>query len=92
MSIDGLQMSIKRPTSGGQMHDQEAAVQWTFYFEKSSLFYLSPLMARIRCSTYYIVILHTAALNTDPDSCPLEVKPHPMKTIYTAMCTSRRHN
>ena len=27
-------------------------------------------------------ILHTAALNTDPDSCPPEVKSHPMKTIY----------
>ena len=24
-------------------------------------------------------------LNTDPDSCPLEVKPHPMKTIYMHM-------
>ena len=27
VSIDGLQMSIKRPTSGGQARDQEAAVQ-----------------------------------------------------------------
>ena len=29
--------------------------------------------------------LHTAALNTDPNSCPLEAKPLPMKTIYTAV-------
>ena len=26
--------------------------------------------------------LHTDALNTDPESCPPEVKPRPMKTIY----------
>ena len=26
-SIDGFQTSIKHPTSGGQAHDQEAAVQ-----------------------------------------------------------------
>ena len=30
-------------------------------------------------------ILHTAALNTDPDSCPPEAKPCPMKTIYTKL-------
>ena len=27
--------------------------------------------------------MHTDALNTDPESCPPEVKPRPMKTIYT---------
>ena len=27
-------------------------------------------------------ILHTAALSTNPDSCPLEVKPRPIKAIY----------
>ena len=26
--------------------------------------------------------MHTDALNTDPDSCPPEVKPRPMKAIY----------
>ena len=30
-------------------------------------------------------ITHTDALNTDPDSWPPEVKPHPMKTIYRAL-------
>ena len=30
-------------------------------------------------------ILHIAVLNTDPDSCPPEVKPHPIKTTYTTI-------
>ena len=36
-------------------------------------------------STYPLLacILHTAALNTDPDSCPSKVKPRPTKIIYT---------
>ena len=50
--IDGFQMSIKRPTSGGQTRDQEAAVRRTFHLERSSFFYLSVLMVRTRCSTY----------------------------------------
>ena len=50
--IDGFQMSIKRPTSGGQTRDQEAAVPRTFHLERSSFFYLSVLMVRTRCSTY----------------------------------------
>ena len=29
-------------------------------------------------------MLYTAALNTDPNSCPPEVKPRPMKTIYSS--------
>ena len=32
------QMSIKRPTSGGQTCVQEAAVQWTFHLQRSSFF------------------------------------------------------
>ena len=42
-------------------------------------------------STYPLLacILHTAALNTDPDSSPPEVKPRPMKTIYKGQkCSS----
>ena len=39
-TIDGLQMSVKRLTSGGQTCDQEAAVQWIFHLERSSFFYL----------------------------------------------------
>ena len=31
--------------------------------------------------------MHTDALNTDPDPCPPEVKPRPMKTIYKIVCT-----
>ena len=51
-AIDGFQMSIKRPTSGGQTHDQEAAVQRTFHLERNSFFYLSVLMVRTQCSAY----------------------------------------
>ena len=47
--IDGFQMSIKRPISGGQMRNQEAAIQWTLHLERSSFFYLS---VRTWCSTY----------------------------------------
>ena len=37
-------------------------------------------------------ILHTTVLNTDPNSCPPEVKPRPMKTIHrpTNTCTSHQ--
>ena len=37
---------IKRPTSGGQMHNQEASVQQTFHLERNSFFYLLVLMVR----------------------------------------------
>ena len=40
VAIDGFQMSIKRPTSGGQACAQEAAVQQIFHLERSSFFYL----------------------------------------------------
>ena len=77
--IDASQMPIKCPTSGGQARNQEAAVQRTFHlersldissvsyiYERSSFFYLLALMVRTQRSTYYC-ILHTTALNTDPD-------------------------
>ena len=51
-AIDGFQTSIKRPTSGGQARDQEAAVQRTSHLERSSFFYLSTLMARTPRSVY----------------------------------------
>ena len=34
--------------------------------------------------------LHSDALKTDPDSCPPEVKPRPMKTIY--IMTAKVHD
>ena len=46
LPIDVFQMSIKHPTSGGQTHNQEAAVQWTFHLERSSFSYVSVLMVR----------------------------------------------
>ena len=33
--------------------------------------------------------MHTDALNTDPDSCPPEVKPRPMKTIYIYIAATK---
>ena len=47
--IDDLQMSIKRPTSGGQTHNQEAAVQRTIDIQRSSFFYLSALDVALLC-------------------------------------------
>ena len=49
--MDGFQMSIERPTSGGQAHAQEATVQQIFHLERSS-FYLSALMVRTQRSAY----------------------------------------
>ena len=49
------------------MHNQEAAVPWSFHLESKDLVYSASC-------------LYTAALNTNPDFCPPEVKPHPIKT------------
>ena len=38
--------ALKRPTSGGQARDQEAAVQWTSHLERSSFLFLSTLMVQ----------------------------------------------
>ena len=84
--IDGFQMSIKRPTSRGQARAQEAAVQQIFHLERSSFF-----STNSKDSTQRLLActMHTDALNTDPDSCPPEVKLRPMKTIYSfSMYTS----
>jgi len=45
-------MSIKHPTSGGQVRAQEAAVQQIFHLERSSFFYLWAPMVRTQRSTY----------------------------------------
>ena len=74
-------MSAKRPTSRGQTRGQEAAVQRTFHLERSSFFYLSALMVRTQRSTPLPVFYtRLAAPNADPDSCPLEVRPFPIKS------------
>ena len=83
-AVDGFQMSIKCPSSGGQACDQ-AAVQQTFHLERSSFFYLSSLMVRTRCialtSQYY-------AHRYTKHPCPLEVKPRPMK-ISIMVCPQK---
>ena len=48
----GFQMSIKRPTSGGQVCNQKAAVQRTFHLERSSFFCLQTAMVRTQRSAY----------------------------------------
>ena len=37
--IDGFQMSIKNPTSGGQMCNEVVVVQQTFSFERSFFYF-----------------------------------------------------
>ena len=74
-------MSIKRPTSGGQARTQEAAVQQIFHLERSSFFSTN---GRDSTQRFLACTMHIDALNTDPNSCPSEVKPRPMKTIYTS--------
>ena len=54
-SMDGFQMSIKRPTSGGQMHDQEVDISAPFTLRE---LYLSTLMVRTQCSTVISTQLH----------------------------------
>ena len=58
--------------------DREAVVQLTFYLERSSSCVLSALMVRTQCNAS-LPVFSTQLYNTDLDSCPLEVKPHPMK-------------
>ena len=45
-SLWGIKMSYKCPTSGEQTSDEEAAVQQSLHFKKSSFFYLSVLAVR----------------------------------------------
>ena len=35
------------------MHNQEAAVQWTFQLERNSFFYLSALTVQTQCSSLH---------------------------------------
>ena len=67
--------SIRCLNSRGQTCDQEAVVQCTFPWEKQLLF------VNTQCSTS-LPVLCTQLLNAHPDSCPPEVKPCLMKTIY----------
>lgn len=62
-TTDGFQMPIERPTSEGK-----CAIKRQVYSE--------PFNLREAASFINILsrILHTAALKTDPDSCPPEVK------------------
>ena len=74
-------MSVAYPTSRGQIHNQEAAVQWAFCLEKSSFFYSFSTESKDSIQCLLACILHTAVPSADPDSCPLKVKLRLMKTI-----------
>ena len=65
-------------------------MQHTFNLVRISSFYHSALMVRTQRSTLLACIVHTAALNTDPNSCPPEVKPHTMKTFLMLMSSQTR--
>ena len=82
MHIDGFQMSIKRPTSRGQTHDQEAAVQQTYHLERSSFFLSFSTNGKDLMKYLLPCILYAVALNPDTDFCTLKVKPRPMKAVY----------
>ena len=64
------------------MRNQEAAVQRTFHLERSILSFSTngkdSMQHLLPC------ILHAAALNPDTDFCPPEMRPRPLKTIYSA--------
>ena len=77
VSIDGFQMSINHPTSGGQTHDQEAAVQRTFHLERNKQLLLS-FGTNSKDLMFSLYFAHSCTKHR-PDSCPLEVKPRPMK-------------
>ena len=89
VSIDGLQMSIKRSISGGQTHNQETTVQWTIHFKRNSFFYPSALMVRIRCSAS---MPDRTVPNADPDSLPAGIEaiyaPMPWKPSFCSCMLS----
>ena len=62
------------------MHDQEASYLYSGPFTLREAAFCTDskdLLQRLLAC-----VLHAAALNTDPNSCPPEVRPHLMKTIY----------
>ena len=72
VTIDGLQMAIKYPTSGGQTCNQEAAVWWTLKEAVSNGINVS----RGQESSLRSVQLCAKYRQGSP------MKPLPMKTIY----------
>ena len=60
------------------MHDQEAAVHQTFHLERSSSFGTDD---KDSCNASMPIVC-TQLHQPQTDSCPLEVKPHPMKMLY----------
>ena len=88
-AIDGFHTPINHPTSRGQEHDQEAAVQWTFHLERNSFFYLSALMVRIQCRLTSLYYAHGCAKHRSILTLALQKWSHaPWKTSQgVVVCT-----
>ena len=61
----------------------KGVIKWTFTLREAAFLFLTQ-MKRTQCSAALPVFAHNCA----PNSCPLEVKPHPMNTIYHILVAS----
>ena len=91
--ISQCYFSPSKSTSGGQTHDHKAAVQRTVYLERSTFICFSALMVHTHHTLTYAshstsphTLTHplcTQLHQTQPNTCPLEVKPHPLKIFLS---------
>ena len=81
-SIDGFQMSLLKASYFRRASAQSRG-SCTANLSPCEKQLLLSFSTNGKDSTYQLLacILHTTVLNTDPNSCPPEVKPRPMKTI-----------
>ena len=82
--VGTFQMPIKCPTSGGQTHDQVVAIQLTFHLERHTSL-PSNTESKGLDEALLARVLHTPALNADPNFCPPELNPYPIKTYLLTM-------
>ena len=69
-----IQMStLQRQLYGGPFTLREAREAASFIFQQ----------VRTQCMCFLACIFHTVSPNADPNSCPPEVKPHPLRNTYT---------
>jgi len=78
--VSKYQLSVLLPEGKRATKRQLYSESFTLREPASSIFKQQGKDSTQRLLAY---ILYTAMLNTDPDSCPPEVKPRPMKTIYS---------
>lgn len=77
-------ISVKCPTSGGQTHDQVVAIQLTFHLERHTSL-PSNTESKGLDEALLARVLHIPALNADPNFCPPELNPYPIKTYLLTM-------